>query len=146
MQNNYSGTVNAANGGTVWALTRPGSTNANGDQVAHYNLAGGANPPTPPAMLAEQTTAPSTLTIVLDTTLGTGNWSATYSVGNSVLRTVADLNAVDIESVGIGAGLETSATYNNANRFQSFELSVVPEPSATILLGLGSLTLLRRRR
>jgi hypothetical protein len=145
MQNNYSGTVNAANGGTVWALTRPGSGNANGDQVAHFNLAGGAGAQGAPSA-SEDTSAPSTLTIVLDTTAGTGNWSATYSVGNDVLASVADLNAVDIESVGIGAGLETSATYNNANRFQSFELSVVPEPSATILLGLGSLTLLRRRR
>jgi arylsulfatase A-like enzyme len=135
MQNNYSGTVNAANGGTVWALTRPGSGNANGDQVAHFNLAGGAGAQGAPSA-SEDTSAPSTLTIVLDTTAGTGNWSATYSVGNDVLASVADLNAVDIESVGIGAGLETSAAYNNLNRFQSFELSVAGDNTAPAITAL----------
>jgi hypothetical protein len=147
MQDNYSGAMQVANGATVWALTRPGSTNVNGDQVAHYNLAGGANL-SAVTMLAEDITAPSTITIVLDTTLGTGNWSASYYAGavsvSNLLRTVADLNAVDIDGVGIGVGLDTSTV--PSGRFQSFELSVVPEPSAAILCGLGGLALLRRRR
>jgi hypothetical protein len=147
MQDNYSAATQIANGATVWALTRPGSTNVNGDQVAHYNLAGGPNSPAV-AMLAEDITAPSTITIVLDTTAGTGNWSASYYAGavsvSNLLRTVADLNAVDIDGVGIGVSLDSATV--STGKFQSFELSVVPEPSVSILCGLGGLALLRRRR
>ncbi len=113
----FTGNINSSTGSAVWALTRPGETAAT-DQVAHYNATGGAGPAniaSPP----EDTTAPSTLRITLDTTGGAGNWAATYYVNDLLLGTVADLNAVLIASVGI-------AVYNgdgNAN-FQSFELSV----------------------
>ncbi|MCU0795051.1 MAG: PEP-CTERM sorting domain-containing protein [Akkermansiaceae bacterium] len=142
MASGYTGNPNAAGGATVWALTRPGTPTI-ADQVAHFALAGGAGNV---GQLAEDSTAPSTLRITLDTTGGTGNWSATYHVGNgsggfNLLGSVADLGAVDIESVGIGV-------YNRdfAHNFQSFELSVIPEPSTAILGGLGFVVLLRRRR
>jgi hypothetical protein len=138
----FSGNINSATGSGVWALTRPGDTTTV-DQVAHYNVTGGAGNV---GQLAEDPTAPSTLRITLDTTGGAGNWAATYYVGNgsggfNLLGSVADLNAVTIGSVGIGV-------YNadGAANFQSLELSVVPEPSAMLLSGLGMLGFLRRRR
>ena len=130
MQPGYSGMTHATNGATVWALTRPGSGNSNGDQVAHYNLSGGAGSVGAPSA-SEDTTAPSTLTIILDTTGGTGNWSATYHVGNDVLASVADLNAVDIESVGIGVTID-QATFSGG-KFQSFELSVAGDETAPVI-------------
>lgn len=137
----YSGNINSATGADVWAVTRPGDTVA-ADQVAHYNVVGGAGNV---GQLAEDPTAPSTLRITLDTTGGAGNWAATYYVSNgsggfNLLGSVADLNAVTIGSVGIGV-------YNadGAAKFQSFELSVVPEPSTALLGGLGLLALRRRR-
>jgi hypothetical protein len=138
----YTGNINSATGAGVWALTRPGDTTAV-DQVAHYNVTGGAGNV---GQLAEDTTAPSTLRITLDTTGGAGNWAATYYVGDgsggfNLLGSAADLNAVAIGSVGIGV-YNADGTAN----FQSFELSVVPEPSAALLGSLGMLALLRRRR
>lgn len=144
MAPNYTTGPNLAGGATVWALTRVGFPGFV-DQVAHYNLAGAAGNFNP-TNTVEDTTAPSTLRITLDTTGGTGNWAATYYVGDGAggfnsIGSVADLGAVDIESVGIGVN-NRDQSYN----FQSFELSVVPEPSAALLGGLGFLAVLRRRR
>ena len=144
MAPNYTGSANTAGGATVWALTRVGFPGFV-DQVAHYLLAGGQGNFNP-TNTVEDTTAPSTLRITLDTTGGTGNWAATYYVGDGAggfnsIGSVADLGAVDIESVGIGV-YNRDQNYN----FQSFELSVVPESSAALLGGLGFLALLRRRR
>lgn len=120
----YTGNINSSTGAAVWALTRPGDPGSD-DQVAHYNASGGAGNKNAIPTTVEDTTAPSTLRITLDTTGGSGNWSATYHVGNgsggfTQLASVADLNAVNIGSVGIGV-------YNadGAAKFQSFELSVV---------------------
>lgn len=139
----YTGAATTAAGGAnVWMLTRPGDTAVGFlDQVAHYNVNAGTGSQTFDP-LAEDTSAPSTVTIVLDTTGGTGNWSAQYYVGNTLAASVADLGAVTINSVGIAANLRE----DNPGRFQTFELSVIPEPSATLLGGLGFLALLRRRR
>jgi hypothetical protein len=144
MAPNYTIGPNLAGGATVWALTRVGLTGFV-DQVAHYLLAGGAGNFNP-TNTVEDTTAPSTLRITLDTTGGTGNWAATYYVGDGAggfnsIGSVADLGAVDIESVGIGVN-----NRDQNHNFQSFELSVIPEPSAALLGGLGFLALLRRRR
>lgn len=139
----YTGAATSATGGAnVWMLTRPGDTTVGFlDQVAHYNVnAGTGSQPFDP--LAEDTSAPSTVTILLDTTGGTGNWSAQYYVGNTLAASVVDLGAVTINSVGIAANMRE----DNPGRFQSFELSVIPEPSAALLGGLGFLALLRRRR
>jgi hypothetical protein len=119
----FTGNINSSTGADVWALTRPGDFGAD-DQVAHYNLTGGAGSRNAIPTTTEDTTAPSTLRITLDTTGGSGNWSATYFVGNGAggftqLASVADLNAVTIRSAGI-------AVYNadGTAKFQSFELSV----------------------
>jgi len=119
----FSGNINSATGADVWALTRPGDAGSD-DQTAHYNVTGGAGSRNAIPTTAEDNTAPSTLRITLDTTGGSGNWSATYYVGNgsggfTQLASVADLNAVTIGSVGI-------AVYNadGTARFQSFELRV----------------------
>jgi hypothetical protein len=120
----YTGNINSSTGADVWALTRSGDPGFD-DQVAHYNLTGGAGSKNSIPTTVEDTTAPSTLRITLDTTGGSGNWSASYHVGNdsggfTQLASVADLNAVTISSAGIGV-------YNadGTARFQTFELSVV---------------------
>jgi arylsulfatase A-like enzyme len=140
MQDGYTGIGNAANGLTVWTLTRPGFTGGS-DQVAHYSLVGGIGNQ---GQADSDTSAPSMLTIVLDTTGGTGDWSAAWYVDGvaTPLATAPDLGAVDIESVGISASLNP-----DGHAFQSFELSVVPEPSAAFLLAAAlALPMLRRRR
>ncbi len=120
----FTGNINSATGAGVWALTRPGDPGAD-DQTAHYNVTGGAGNKNAIPTLMEDASAPSTLRIKLDTTGGSGNWSATYDVGDGLggfirLASVADLDAVTIGSAGIGV-------YNadGSARFQSFELSVV---------------------
>jgi hypothetical protein len=139
----YTGNINSTTGADVWALTRPGDPLVNLDQTAHYNVIGGAGNIGAGDL---DTTGPSTLRITLDTTLGAGNWAATYYVGDgsggfNLLGSVADLNAVTIGSVGIGV-----FNGDGVANFQSFELSVIPEPSAALLGSLGFLALLRRRR
>lgn len=119
----FTGNINSATGAGVWALTRPGDAGAD-DQTAHYNLTGGAGSRNAIPTTVEDNTAPSTLRITLDTTGGSGNWSAIYYVGNgsggfTQLASVADLDAVMVGSVGI-------AVYNadGTARFESFELRV----------------------
>ena len=132
MQPGYSGAAATAGGATVWALTRPGNTDPTvNDQVAHYNLAGGAGART---LSTEDSSAPTTLRLILDTTRGTGNWSAHYFAGQELLASVADLEAVDIESVGIAVNLRNP----NPGRFQSFELSVAGEDPTAPLITLKS--------
>ena len=140
----YTGAITSANGGgNVWMLTRPGDETVGAlDQAAHYNVSAGTGSQTFNP-LAEDTSAPSSITIVLNTTLGTGNWSAQYFVGNTLAASVADLNAVTINSVGIAANIRNN---DNTGQFQSFELSVIPEPSTALLGGLGMLLMFRRRR
>lgn len=128
----FTGNINSATGADVWALTRPGDAGFD-DQVAHYNLTGGAGSRNAIPTTAEDNSAPSTLRITLDTTAGSGNWSATYLVGNgsggfTQLAAVADLNAVNIGSAGIGV-------YNadGSARFQSFELRVAGGETANPL-------------
>jgi hypothetical protein len=141
----FTGNINSTTGSGVWALTRPGDASFD-DQVAHYNVTGGAGNINAIPTTVEDATAPSTLRITLDTTGGNGNWAATYHVGNgsggfTQLASVADLNNVTVGSVGIGV-----FNGDGAANFQAFELSVIPEPSAALLGGLGMLALLRRRR
>ena len=88
--------------------------------------------------------------IVLDTTGGTGNWTATYyaKAGNvgayTEVRSAVTLTDETIDSIGF-------STYNsggNFGKFNSFSLTAVPEPTTMIMLaaGLPALLKLRRRR
>jgi hypothetical protein len=85
-------------------------------------------------------TGTQTLTVVLNTTAA--QWSAEWFLGNTSIAEAAfavDTNPT-INYVGFGrndgAGIDLS----------SFSLTMIPEPSAALLGGLGLLALLRRRR
>jgi hypothetical protein len=138
----YTGAITTSTGGgIVWMLTRPGDQTVGAvDQQAHFNVNAGTGAR---VMSAEDTSAPSSITIVLDTTGGTGAWSAQYYVGDTLAASVPSLGNVNINSVGIAANIRNN---DNTGRFQSFALSVVPEPSSALLGGLGMLFMLRRRR
>ena len=87
------------------------------------------------------------LRVVLNTSAGAGNWTATWYARETgdptyiTVRATADLLTEDIDSVGFAvSGSGMSGTVDN------FSLTVVPEPSAMFLGTLGLLGLLRRRR
>ena len=136
-QDNYTDYQNEITGGVVWALTRPGQGSL--AQVAHFNPSGalgniGAGD--------FDSTAPSTLTIVLDTTLGTGDWSATYYAGTAatgdLIATQADMGTLETGIHSVSLGWQNS---NATTKFDSMELSVVavpPAPSSTALFDFNS--------
>lgn len=87
------------------------------------------------------------LRVVLDTSAGAGNWTATWYARESgdpsyvTVRATADLLTEDINSVGFAvAGSGMSGTVDN------FSLTAIPEPTAILLGSFGMLGLLRRRR
>lgn len=91
-------------------------------------------------------TAAIDMRIVLDTTAGATNWTATWFAKKSadtnyITVRAADLLTEDIDSVGFAvSGNGSSGTVGN------FSLTVIPEPSAALLGAFGMLGLLRRRR
>lgn len=127
--------------GVAWGLSRPGSTTTTNRQVAHFDEAGG----TGLEGTGSSTTSPSTITIVLDTTAGTGSWDVSWFLNDSVTafatKDVSATAEANIDSVGVGfPGTSAGQTIS------SFSLTVVPEPGSLALLAAGSLCVLRRRR
>ncbi|MCH7226237.1 hypothetical protein [Haloferula sp. A504] len=130
--NNWTGDpLGNGDGLSVWGLTQ-----GSGGQQLFFDPNGGTTDAGKVTGTFD-TTAPTTLTFVLDTTGGAGNWSAQYYVSGSLERTVSDLDAVEIESVGIGALYAAAGTA----AFQSFSLSVdaveTPSPRITSFSSLG---------
>lgn len=82
---------------------------------------------------------PINYSIVLDTTNAT-NWTAQWLVNGSEVRAATSIGTPMINYVGLGR------VGGAAVEFNSFELTVIPEPSTMALLGLGGMVLLRRRR
>lgn len=126
--------------GVVWALNRPARSSA--EQVAWLNNQA-TNVGNSDALANAITSAnPSTITIVLDTTDGTGLWDAEWFVNGNSWATATDMS-LSSPIVGVGVG-----SYRAGATISSFSLDVsaIPEPSSVLLGSLGLLILLRRRR
>ncbi len=135
--------------GKAWMLFR-GATTANANNVTQLGNATTGNTTTAnwsDPTLAATYSGGMDMRVVLDTTGGTGNWTASWfaklpaSGSYTQVGAATDLLNEDINSVGVaisGRGVDADLTY--------FSLTSVPEPSAMLLSGLGMLGLLRRRR
>jgi hypothetical protein len=86
------------------------------------------------------------LRIVLDTTGGTGTWTANWfakkPADGSYTETRASELVTDTDITSVGFAL---AGRTESGRISSFSLTAVPEPTAALLGSLGLLALLRRR-
>lgn len=137
--------------GTAWMLFRGNNTpNANASQNGTGTLGGSGT--TDPLNWSTLNNNGGTidLRILLDTTGGTGNWTATWFAKNStdltyttVRSTAAVLQSSEANYNSVGFAFSTNATDGT---LASFSLTQVPEPSAALLGGMGLLALLRRRR
>lgn len=126
-----------ANGTAPWLLWRPANaTNAN--QVVTW-LGPGTSTTTPTNSASEGAyTGTQTFSIVLDTTATA--WTTEWFINASSVRTETYGTNPTIGHVGFGRENGITTAIDN------FSLTVVPEPSAALLGGLGLIALLRRRR
>jgi hypothetical protein len=135
----------------AWMLYRGANTTGTLANVAHLGSATAGNNSSAnwsDATLSTTYGGGIDMRVVLDTTGGTGNWTATWfaklpaSGSFTEVRTETGLVNEDINSVGVAIsnpGFDGDLTYFSLT-------SVVPEPSAALLGGLGLLALFRRRR
>jgi len=142
--------------GKAWMLFRGADTTGTLDNFTHLGSAtSGNNSGAVPSTSAAWTDATLATTygggidmrVVLDTTGGTGNWTATWFAKLPASGTFTEVRGAtalaneDINSVGVAIsnpGFDGDLTY--------FSLTSIPEPTAALLGGLGALLLLRRRR
>lgn len=139
-----TGTVN----GTAWSLVR--GTNTTFTNVSFNGTGQGVNGGTTSQndwTSLNNNGGSYDLRILLDTTGGTGNWTATWfaklttDLSYTTVRATTDvLNEANFGSVGFGF-----SSNNTDGTLQSFSLTAVPEPSSALLGGLGALLILRRR-
>jgi hypothetical protein len=132
-----------ADGGILWSLTRPLRTSDSIRQEAHADSTGGTGLLSP---TGNSSVNPSTISIVLDTRDGTGLWDVQYLVGGSEFTSLTNIGAAYENK--INAVKFSNANNNVSNTMQSFQLTVIPEPSTYLLLtgSLTALIILRRRR
>lgn len=85
--------------------------------------------------------------VVLDTTGGTGNWTATWfakqDTDGSYTTVRGSTGLLDESITSVGFGKSSDAV---SGTITSFSLNSIPEPSSAALLGLGGLALILRRR
>ena len=128
--------------GRAWMLAR-------GDNSANPNVGhtvGTTDPANWAGALANANGGDLDMRIVLDTTGGTGSWTATWYAKRPAdgsyteVRSSTTLPAEDIDSVGLAV-----SNTGISGTIESFSLNVIPEPSAALLACLGLIGLLRRR-
>lgn len=118
----FTGAMFDTGGGMLWGFTRPGGSSD--FQVAHADPAGGANN----VGSANNATNPSTLTILLDTTEGTGSWDVEWYVAGTA-SPIASLDNISTAYETAINGVSIGTNNSNGSDFQSFQLSTIPEPS-----------------
>jgi hypothetical protein len=135
--------------GKAWMLYRGVNTAGTLANVAHLGgaTAGNSSSANWTGSLATTYGGGIDMRVVLDTTGGSGNWTATWFAKLPASGTFTEVRAEtglvneDIDSVGLAIsnpGFDGDLTY--------FSLTSIPEPSAALLGGLGMFVLLRRRR
>jgi hypothetical protein len=131
---------NVAGTGTYWMLWR------GNDNIRAFNGAGASNSPgsTTTNVAGESNTLD--LRVVLDfTTGGAGTVSYLYKNPSASDWTTFTTSSIT-ESLRNGINSVGFTTLDNNTSIHSFEYTVIPEPRAALLGGVGLLMLLRRRR
>jgi autotransporter-associated beta strand protein len=135
-------------------VTNAANTYTGGTTISNGTLATGltGNLGTGNVTVADSFTAALTLgngSSIADTAILLFGDDATITLDNGTTETLAGVTQTD-DSQSIGAGIYTAGDLNTFFGVSSFlgegTLTVVPEPSAALLGGLGVLGLLRRRR
>jgi len=104
--------------GLGWALLKPETGGA--DAVAHYNSGGGVGNIGSSSALSS---ASATLTLILDTRKGTGNWTLTYALNGTEFAAMTNISQTAENSfAGIGIGM-FGTTIDDGIRANSFRLT-----------------------
>lgn len=80
------------------------------------------------------------------TGVDSGDGFFTVSVDVSALPAATTVTSLRFDPIGGAASNSNSETNGNTFEVDFVQLTAIPEPSATLLLGIGALGLLRRRR
>ncbi len=131
---------NVAGTGTYWMLWR------GNDNIRAFNGAGASNSVGSTSTNAAGESNTLDLRVVLDfTTGGSGTVSYFYKNPSASDWTTFTTSTIS-ESLRNGINSVGFTTLDNNTSIHSFEYTVIPEPRAALLGGLGLLMLLRRRR
>jgi len=142
--------TNATVVGRAWMLFRGAENSAAGTNSSFLGLGtasgSGTSSGEPWADWTGGTSGTIDLRIILDTTGGNGNWTATWYAKRPadssyvLVRSTADVLDENITSVGF-----TKSNTPVTGTLHGFSLTAIPEPSAVLLGGLGMIALLLRR-
>ena len=138
--------------GIAWMLMRGNTTGSVGNTAFRGLSTSGTNLNTGGAAWTDAPLAGTfgsdlDMRVVLDTTGGTGTWTATWYAKLAADASYTEVRATELlaDEAITSVGLARSNTGFTGN-VTSFSLNSVPEPGSLALLGLGGLCVLRRRR